>query len=347
MNILIVKTSAIGDIVQSFTILEYLKEKFPHAQIDWVVSKNNSSLVSSHPLIRKAIYFDLKTGLIFKSIKNLRSSFYDVVFDLQGNSKSGLITLLARGKNKVGFGWKSISEWPNLLSTNFQYDISKKINIRVQYLKLIQSYFLDKSTFPLKKIILKINDEEKAQIDLILNNKIFQSGKLDKKTNILIAPCSKWKNKEIPLSILIDFMNLINKHLGVIFILAWGDQNERSICLKIAQNFENSFILDKLSLPVLQNLIKELDLVIAMDSSILHLSGSVNTPSFSFFGPTAPEVYKPIGNKHFAFQGKCDFQKTFLGRCPHLRTCQKPSCIKEFEAEKIFNLFINWWNSIK
>lgn len=347
MNILIVKTSAIGDIVQSFAVLEYLKEKFSDAQIDWVVSKNNSALVSSHPLVRNAICFDLKAGSIVKSIKNLRSRSYDVVFDLQGNSKSGLITLLSKGKNKVGYGPKSVCEWPNLLSTDFQYEIPKKINIRLKYLKLIQSYFLKKASFPIKKTVLRISDEEKEQIEKILKNKLLKSSDLSQKTRILIAPCSKWKNKELPLSILIDFMTLINKELNVAFLLVWGDQNERDICLKIFKNFENSLILDRLPLPALQNLIKEIDLVIAMDSSVLHLSGSVGTPSFSFFGPTDPEVYKPIGNQHLAFQGKCDFQKTFSSRCPYLRTCQKPRCIKDFDPEKIFNLFINWWTSIK
>ena len=48
-SILIVKTSAIGDVVQTFGALEYLRTRFPKARIDWVVEKGAASLLLSHP----------------------------------------------------------------------------------------------------------------------------------------------------------------------------------------------------------------------------------------------------------------------------------------------------------
>ena len=349
MKILIVKTSAFGDIVQSFDVLEYLKEKYPSAKVDWVSSLKTKELIQAHPLINKVISFDLKNegsassfSKFLKLVKILRASSYDIVFDLQGNSKSALITSLAKAKDKVGFGSKSISEWPNLLSTDFQYDISKNLNIRLQYLNLVQSYFQDKKPFFSKKRLLKITDNEKANICSVLKNP-----KL-KETKILICPSAKWKNKELNFSTLFEFMSLINKNLNVSFLLLWGDEKEKKVAVELFNCFkDNSLLLDKLSLPALQNMIKDLSLVVAMDSCPLHLAGSVDVPSFSFFGPTKAEVYKPIGCRHFALQGKCPFGRNFSKRCALLRSCASSKCIQGFDSQKSFQVFMGWWDSLK
>ncbi len=347
MKILIVKTSAFGDIVQSFDALEYLKEKFPGSKIDWVASSKNEELVKSHPLVDKALCFDLnkeKKGSFLsfiKFIKQLRKTSYDVVFDLQGNSKSGLITFLSNAKNKVGFGAKGVAEWPNLLSTNFQYNVSKTINIRAQNLQLIQSYFLDDRPFFPKKRLLKITRIEQELISTILKNPKLNEIK------ILICPGSKWKNKELDLNILLEFMELINKNLSCSFLLLWGNEKEKKTVLKLSENFsENSLVLEKLSLPALQNLIHNLSLVVAMDSGPLHLAGSADAPSFSFFGPTSANVYKPLGSKHFALQGKCPTNLAFSKRCPLLRSCPTGECMN-IEPKMIFEVFMKWWESLR
>lgn len=344
MNILIVKISSFGDIVQSFDVLEYLKEKYPSSKIDWITSHKTKELVAAHPLINKVMPFDLKEDSLLKLIRfarNLRSTSYDIIFDLQANSKSGLVTLLAKGAHKVGFGPKSVAEWLNLLVTDFQYDISKKINVRLQYLKLAQLYLKDSKGFHPQKRLLKISESEKEQIFSILKT-------LKLKTKILVCPGAKWKNKELAPQVLSEFMTLIDKNLNVSFLLLWGNEHEKEIAEKLFCKFKNSsLLLDKLSIPMLQNLMGSLDLVIAMDSLPLHLAATVDVPTFSFFGPSSSAVYKPIGTKHFALQGQCPDDFSFAKRCPKLRSCLSALCIKELDPKKIFKIFTNWWESLK
>ena len=64
-----------------------------------------------------------------------------MLFDLQGNCKSALVTFLARADIKIGFSQNSVSEWPNLFFTDFQFEVDKKKNIREQYLSLVQTFF--------------------------------------------------------------------------------------------------------------------------------------------------------------------------------------------------------------
>jgi len=60
MRILVVKTSSLGDIIQAFPVLDYLKQCQPSCEIDWVVEHPFAELVSSHPLIHQAIVIETK-----------------------------------------------------------------------------------------------------------------------------------------------------------------------------------------------------------------------------------------------------------------------------------------------
>src|SRR5262245_2090252 len=101
MKILIVKTSALVDIVHVFPVIDFIKSLFPDAIIDWVVEKGGKDLLEAHADIRKVLVADTKGWrkrlFSFQTyreaaafIKELRSETYDVLFDFQGNVKSGL-----------------------------------------------------------------------------------------------------------------------------------------------------------------------------------------------------------------------------------------------------------------
>src|SRR5882724_4710863 len=103
-SILIVKTSSLGDIIQAFNVLDDLHNRFPTASIDWAVEASFHSIVAAHPLVRRAIPLAIKRRRnLWGALRALRQDRYDLVFDLQANCKSGLITLLARGGIKVGY----------------------------------------------------------------------------------------------------------------------------------------------------------------------------------------------------------------------------------------------------
>ena len=62
-NILVIKLSAIGDVVHSLPFLEVLKNEFPLSTIDWVVEEDASDIVTDHPDIDKLIVFPRKDWL--------------------------------------------------------------------------------------------------------------------------------------------------------------------------------------------------------------------------------------------------------------------------------------------
>lgn len=317
MKLVIIKTSSLGDILHAFPVVSYLSQKFPDSQIDWVVEKKFSSLVQAHPKINKVITVDTKSPLLpqIKPFRNAQSD-YDIAFDLQGNIKSGIILALTKAKKKVGFGFKSVPEWPNIFFTNTRFNPPAKQNIRDDLLFLVQSTFSDFSRGD-ERVILNLSDEEKVILDKLLPATTTK--------RILVAPGAAWKNKCAPLD---HFLKQIEQKERPLFYFSWGSPLEKQEAERLQKAFGQSIVLPKLTLSQLQNFMARVDLVVAMDSLPLHLAGTTGTATFAFFGPSSAQKYNPKGDQHRYFQGICPYGLTFEKRCDRLRTCKTGACLK-------------------
>jgi heptosyltransferase I len=117
MNILLIKLSAIGDVIHTLPALAALRKLYPGAHITWVIEEASSDLIMGHPYLdhviisyRKQWINDLKQYRIGKPLNEiksflseLRSRPYDLVIDLHGLFKSAVIVLLSAGKRKLGY----------------------------------------------------------------------------------------------------------------------------------------------------------------------------------------------------------------------------------------------------
>ena len=119
-SILIIKLSAIGDVVHTLPFLEVIRESFPKARIDWVVEDTSSQIIEGHRAIdhvivshrtswQKQLFMGRESSAaligIRKFLRELRSETYDLVIDLQGLFKSALLLGLSRGRRKIGPSW--------------------------------------------------------------------------------------------------------------------------------------------------------------------------------------------------------------------------------------------------
>ncbi len=332
MKFLIVKTSSLGDIIHAFPVVDYLKKVYPTSRIDWVAEAPFAELVEAHPQLhtihsveskkwRKAR--DWKGFRVFK--KQLQSISYDAVFDLQGNCKSALITWLAKSAHKIGFGKNTVAEWPNLLVTNFKIDPPLGMNIREDYLSLAESFIGEKKS-PSYTLSLKLNPSFQNRLNELIET-------LPECRKVMVCPGSAWPNKQMDTSSLGD---VLKKIPGAYFLILSGNEKEKCVAQELAKTVSHSLVLDRQPLPVLQNLMTHMDLIIAMDSLPLHLASTTSTPTFSIFGASSSDKYKPPGAQHLSLQGPCPYGKMFDKRCPALRTCKTGACIKSFDRKELF-----------
>lgn len=352
MKILVIKTSSLGDIIHAFPAVQTLRQRYPDAEIDWVVEKPFAELVAAHPAVNKALTVNTKkwrSGFwkkeyrqeIAQFVRELRARTYDIVFDFQGNSKSGIITACAKSPIKIGFGFATAAEWPNLLFTNQRYNPPQEQNIREDALFLVQSA-LDFQERDDSGVTLHIAASENDRIQNVLSEYCPEGRK-----KVLVCPGSQWPNKQLSEPTFQAFLKKIQKDLSCHFLIAWGAPSEKLFAERLAQSLpEHCSVLEKMSLPTLQNLMSRMDLVIAMDSLPLHLAGTTPTPTYSVFGASSGKKYHPLGSRHGYFQGTCPYGKTFEKRCSILRTCQTGSCIKDIDPNVLFADFKDWWKRL-
>ncbi len=337
---LIVKTSSLGDIIHTFPVISYLKNKFTNCRIDWVVESPFAELLLAHPDIQTVFTIDSKKWrksplakknwreyLAFR--KSVQKNVYDYVFDLQGNVKSSLILASLRAKNKVGFGKKSVPEWPNLFFTNLRFNPSPGKNIREDYLSIVQSAFNDRSmALPTEQVILKNDPIEMRRVDEMVDSY--------KRPLILVCPSTRWPNKELSYTSLLSFLEQLIQDCDPHFLFSWGSEKERELSSALHAKFENrSSILPYLKLPLLHYLMGRVDLLVAMDSLPLHLCGTTQTKTLTFFGPSSPLKYRPLGANHRSLWGECPYKKKFEKRCPLLRSCKTGACLKALPTQSV------------
>lgn len=343
MKILISKLSSRGDILQALSTVHHLKLLYPNCTIDWIVEEPFCEVITQHKDISKAIVVDTKrwrrTFLkketrqeIRKMLEELMHTTYDVVFDLQGNTKSAIFTFFAKAKNKVGFGWKTAREWTNPFVTKVRYN-PPLISIRADYVGMIYHFF--KKPLPCEIQDVEIDyaprQEDQQKIDALI-----QSIEPDR-TIYLICPQSAWENKCLSVETLIQFLKRVEKKGKAYFIFSWGSTKEKDKAQLLQKEFANSAVAPKIDLCSLHYLMNQCAFVFAMDSICLHLGATSKARTLSVFGPSKASYYTP--HKHQSFQGTCPYHMKFTKRCKKMRSCETGACMKNIQGSELFENF--------
>ena len=345
---LIVKTSSLGDVLQAMPVVEYLKERYPGAQVDWLVEASYADLVQSYRQVDRCLTVNTRKwtrsravmqslGELRRSIRELRRQEYDAALDIQGNCKSAFFLSFVKAQTKVGFGRKTVFEWPNLLATNLKVDPPRiGRNVREEYLSVARRLSHDDAPFSIPPIRLEVSQEARSEVDALLRDRGSQP-------KLLVAPGAFWPNKKLSMAAMEAFLANIRRHTDFCYLFLWGSDFER---LEVEQIGQGGIVLPhKLSLPALYHLISRVQCVLSMDSLPLHLAGLTKTPTFSVFGPSSRSKFQPLKAAAGGFQGSCPYGISFERRCPRLRTCKTGNCLKAVGGDELARHFLGWWLS--
>lgn len=346
MRALIVKTSSLGDVVQTFPVVEYLKRRQAVDHIGWVVESEAVPLVQAHPLVDTVL--EINSSRIKEAMPHIaalrecwrqraivREQSWDVLFDVQGNCKSGLVTLNARASTKVGYGRTTVVEWPNWCTTNHHINPPRGLSVRDQYLFVVKKYFNDELPFIHSGVELRLTSSQERSLASKL-------ARWPSSTPVwMIAVGSAWTNKMCKTSTLAEVLQRVQLSFGSYFVFIAGNGEElREVGILASYFPQSSHVVYRPDLPLLQRMMGRAQAVLSVDSLILHLAGTAGVPTFGLFGPSKAEKYAPPGAGFF--QGRCPRDVLFERRCPNLRTCLTGNCLKTAEAEAMFEAIRRW-----
>src|SRR5579883_1500441 len=109
-RIALIKPSALGDIIHSLPVLTALRRRYPHAHIAWVVNRGYEPLLQGHPDLDATLPFDRSASRrnwtripwhYGRFLRLLRQEHFDLVLDLQGLLRSGLMTAASGAPRRV------------------------------------------------------------------------------------------------------------------------------------------------------------------------------------------------------------------------------------------------------
>jgi len=287
-SIAIVRLSALGDIVNSAVVLQFINQHFPNATIDWIVEEVFASLLLKHPLINRVHTVNLKQLKREKSFTHLKESIkkvrsfgdFDLIIDMQGLIKSALVARLL-GKNTHGFDKNSTRE--SLAS--FFYKTSSHIAYETSVVKRNCFVVSDALGFTLNQTMIL----NKQAVFPILENFELRS---DTK-NIAFVIGASWESKIYPKEKVSEVCDALGEQVYVI----WGNETERDVAEWICEHSRFATPAPKLSLHGLVSFISHMDLLIGNDTGPTHMAWAQNIPSITLFGPTnARMIYETPHN---------------------------------------------------
>ena len=321
MKVLIVKLSALGDVVQSLPVAMAIRTQVPDAQIDWVVERPASGLLLGHQALDRVLVSPrhmLKDELagfvpgLMRFVRELRKVSYDAVLDLQGLMKSAMVVSLSRGKRKIGFkGGKEPASAMVLNEALPPYDIERHALER--YLDLLEPLGLQRPAFP--DFGLHPGEKPQARAAELL-------AKLPKGAKfIVLHPMAKWETKLWPSKHWI-LLGTILQRLGYHVVLT-GSTADRGVTGVIHHKLAKEPLALNLAghtdLPELSAVLTKALAVVSTDTGVMHLAAALGLPVAAIFGPTAPWRTGPYGRGHLIMRRELECSPCFKKECDDLK----------------------------
>jgi len=322
VRILIVRTSALGDVVHALPVLTALRRHFPQARIGWVIEEAMAPVLAGHPDLDEAIAVRLrhwgKEPFSRRTLRELGAFLAaldrfapDVTLDLMGNHKAGAISALTLCDRRIGAARRSRREPSSAVW------ISEPVVPR-------GAHSVDRMLSLLDGLGLPAEPADFGP------DKIFREvpGTLPEPF-VLIHPGAGWANKVYPPERWGEVARRLREATGLPALVARARSEEKLAAAIEAAGGGAARTVSAPDLPALAALLRRARLVLGGDSGPIHLAHALGTPVLMVMGPTAPERNGPYGAPERAIWRRlpCSF-------C-HRRFAETKACLLEIPADRV------------
>ena len=279
---LIIQTAFIGDVILTTPLLEKIRQRDPQARVDVMVRKGNEGLLANHPGVHRLFVLDKQDGKwrnVFGMIREIRKTRYDHLINLQRFLTTGIISLFAHARRKVGFDKNPLSMFYHRRVKHVIGDGTHEIERNLALLDdLYGAGFVRPGLYP------SPGDYEKVRG--------YQGGDY-----VCLAPASVWYTKQFPEDKWVELINLLDASTRVYLI---GGPDDGPLCDRVksrAQHTAVQNIAGKLSFLETAALMKGARMNYVNDSAPLHIASAMNAPVRAVFCSTVPEFgFYPVSD---------------------------------------------------
>jgi lipopolysaccharide heptosyltransferase I len=350
-RILLIKPSALGDVVHTLPVLVKLRARYPRARIDWLITPENAEVVRYHPALSNVVLFARrdfsKRGRrwrafrsFFDLLKQIRRAKYELIIDMHGQVRSAFFALISGARVRIGFdrpvkrgltvsaehdlknipshGWRGAREGSWIAYTHRIPIPTLDVHAIDRYLWVAPLLGLDDNP---PDLTLHLSPQATDRVNRLLE----EHGVPASKPLVVLVPGTIWETKHWTIE---GFAGVAREFLQDGFAVALaGTRRDQPRCRQIAAAAPGTCDLSGKTTPAdLAALIRRAEVAVTNDSGSMHVAASLGKPMVSVFGPTNPVHIGPYERPESVVRvdlpcSPCNYRR--LSQCPFDHACMK------------------------
>jgi lipopolysaccharide heptosyltransferase I len=319
MNILIIRVSAIGDVIHTLPALFLLKQCLPEARIEWVVQQKAASLLIDQPFIDhlhilpNRFFTPCNLPVTIDTIHALRQTTWDAIIDFQGLLKTSLLLAPLQG-TKYGFDRNHAREQLSCWFTH-HHTTPDYTNIIQKNLALAADVVYDKNGW---RTILPTVQTLQKQFFLYFSPTVRQTvdpwfAQHNIERFIALCPNTTWPSKHWPTERWVELIDYLlatdaTAQTPIVLVGSTFGKAAADLAAIATQTKRHIVYLPAWDLLTVAYALTKAAVVIAPDTGLLHLADYLAVPSIGLFGPTNKDRHGPFLqtiNQALALQANC------------------------------------------
>lgn len=326
-RIALIKPSALGDIAHSLPVLRALRQRYPRAHIAWVVNRGYAPILEGHPDLSEIIAFD--RGALRKSwvrgawdfarfLHALRDQQFDLVIDLQGLLRTGMMTLATGAPVRIGL--TSAREGARIGYTHRVDDRTGVTHAVDRYWRVIEAIG---DAPAVKTFHVPIHPDALAWASTQLATM--------PRPWLAVGVGSRWVTKRWPPEHFAALVRRAQSEFGgsAIFV---GTPDEAELAQHAASLVAGPRLqlTGQTTLPQLVAMLSLADVMLANDTGPLHLAVALGRPVVAPYTCTLVERTGPYAQTQRAVEASIWCRGSYLKRCPRME------CMGELTPDRLW-----------
>jgi lipopolysaccharide heptosyltransferase I len=351
MQILIVKLSAIGDVVHTLPAAAFLKRSVPEAHISWAVERRAGAILQGSPVIDQLIEVDARASYknfvsratlqpLANQFGNLQSDGqkgrFDVAIDFQGLLKSGLVIKASGAKRRIGFATDELREkfsrvflTEQVATSSFPHVIEKNLALARAAIALRPGKSREAPTGERSASEGEANKRFKFAYEFPISVSPEDETYIDQEASkryekfAILNPGGGWLTKLWPAKEFGRIADWLWEEMRITSLVTYGPGEETLAQAVQASSRNNTAIPFPSTLKQFVALARRAQLFVGGDTGPLHLAAACGTPIVGLYGPTSPARNGPFDERDITVE-----RDLWCRTNCHKRTCWHWECME-------------------
>jgi heptosyltransferase-1 len=340
MQVLIVKTSSMGDVIHTLPALTDATIAIPEIKFDWLIEPGFAEIPRWHNSVQEIIPIPLRAwkkqwlkSNIRKEMEQLffkiRSKKYDAIIDAQGLLKSAILSRIGRSKVYGGFAADSARESIASMLYNLKVSVPKDLHAIERTRKLFAGV-LHYTIFS-------------AAVDYGVKWDNFASKK-PAKPYLFFLHGTTWETKHWPEQYWLELANVAGQH-GYDVYMTWATVEQKARVERLSAQSRAITMLPHLSITEALLYLKEASGIVAVDTGFGHLGSALGIPMVSLYGPTDPKRVGTFGDRQLNLSSQLACAPCSKRYCSYSANSSiKPACFAVLTPQLVWEKLMELMN---